>query len=156
MIIQRWQSVLLLVAAVMMGCFTFFSLGQFQLTEYSLNFTTLGFTIEGESTGGAASGYLAHTWPFFILSLLSCIIPLINIFMFKNLRQQKILCLIEILFIISVVCIGAYYGYYGIEGASVSWSSLIIAPLLAFFADIFAYYRIRSDQKLLASVDRLR
>lgn len=155
MVIQRWQSVLLLVAAVMMGCFTFFSLGQVQLPEFSLNFTTLGFSIEGEVTSGPA-GYVMHSWPLFILSLMSCVLPLINIFLFRNLRQQKTLCLIEVLFIVAVTCMGAYYGYYGIENGAVSWSSLIIAPLIAFFADVFAYFRINSDKKLLESVDRFR
>jgi hypothetical protein len=43
MVIQRWQSVLLLVAAVAMATFSFLSLGQIQLSDYTLNFTTLGF-----------------------------------------------------------------------------------------------------------------
>ena len=39
MVIQRWQSVLLLIAAVVMGCFTFMSLGQVQLPDYTCNLT---------------------------------------------------------------------------------------------------------------------
>ncbi len=76
MVIQRWQSVLLLITTVMMGIFTFLSLGQIQLPEYTLNFTTLGFCIEGDATNGAQSGFVAHTWVLFILSLMSCILPL--------------------------------------------------------------------------------
>lgn len=156
MVIQRWQSVLLLIAAVMMGCFTFFSLGQVQLTDYTLNFTTLGFTIEGESTGNAPTGYLCHTWPFFIVSLLSLLTPLINIFLYRNLKLQKNLCLIEILFLLAVLAAGCAYGYYQFDDAVVSWSSLIIAPLIAFVADVLACNRIEHDRKLLRSVDRLR
>lgn len=156
MVIQRWQSVLLLITAVMMACFTFMSLGQVQLTDYSLNFTTLGFTYEGEATDGAPSGYYLHTWAFFIVSLLSFILPFINIFLYKNLKAQKTVCAIEVFFLLAILAIGCVYGYYHFETATVSWSSLIIAPLIAFVADLLAYNRISADQKLLKAADRLR
>lgn len=156
MVIQRWQSVLLLIAAVMMGVFTFLSLGQIQLPEYSLNFTTLGFCIEGEATNGAPTGFVAHTWIFFIISLMSCLLPLIDIFLFKNLSLQKCICLIEILFLVVVAAIGGYAGYYTIPEGEISWSTLIIAPLIAFVACVMAYGRISSDQRMLRSVDHIR
>lgn len=156
MVIQRWQSIFLLIVAALMACFTFCSLGQVQLPDYSLNFTTLGFSIEGESTGGAPTGYVAYTWPFFIVSILSFLIPLISIFLFKNMKLQKTLCLIELLFIMALIAIGAAYGYCQFEGAAVSWSSLIVAPMLAFVADVMAYNRISHDQRLLRAADRLR
>lgn len=156
MVIQRWQSVLLFIVAAMMACFTFFSLGQVQMTEYTLNFTTLGFEIEGVSTDGAPSGYVFHTWAFFIVSLLSVILPFVAIFLFKNMKLQKTICLIEVLFLLALVAIGCAYGYFHFDDAQVSWSSLIIAPLIAFVADILAYNRISHDQRLLRSADRLR
>lgn len=156
MVIQRWQSVLLLIAAVMMGCFTFMSLGQVQLPDYTCNFTTLGFDIEGIATNGGPAGFVSHTWILFAVSILSSIIPFIAIFCFKNLRLQKMLCLMEILFIVAVICIGALYGYYSFPQASVSWSSLIIAPFLAIAADILAYNRICADCRKLRAADRLR
>lgn len=156
MVIQRWQSVLLLLTAALMGSFTFLSLGQIQMPEESLNFTTLGFEIEGISTDGAPSGYRAHTWIFFIVSLMSTIIPFINIFLFKNLRLQKMLCLVEVLFILATVGVGCVYGYAQFSPYYVSWSSVIIMPLLAFISDVMAYNRINSDMKLLSSADRLR
>lgn len=156
MVIQRWQSVFLLIATVMMALFTFMSLGQVQLQDYSLNFTTLGFTIEGISTDGAPSGYYLHTWSFFVVSLLSAIIPFITIFLYKTPGRQLTLCLIEILFMVALVCIGCYLGYYAIDGGEVSWSSIIIAPLLAFIATVMAYNYIKRDIKLLRAADRIR
>lgn len=156
MVIQRWQSVLLLIVAVLMACFTFMSIGQVQTPEYSLDFTTLGFQIEGQSTDGAPAGYLLYTWPLFVVSLLSFILPLINIFLYKNLRLQKNVCLIEILILMAVAGSGAAYGYYAIPGYQVSWASLIIAPLLAFVADVMAYNRISQDQRTLRAADRIR
>lgn len=156
MVIQRWQSVLLLVVAVCMACFTFFSLGQIQLEDYTLNFTTLGFMIEGEAAPGAPSGYLFHTWGMFVVSLLSFLIPLINIFLFKNMKLQKCLCVIEVFFLLALCAIGCVYGYYHFATANVSWSSQIVALPLAVIADVMAYGRISSDQRLLRSADRLR
>lgn len=158
MVIQRWQSVLLLIVAAMMGCLTFFSLGQVQLPEQSLDFSTLGFYIEGEATGGAPSGWFQHTWLFFIVSLLCCILPFVNIFLFKNLKLQKRVCVIEGFLLLAVVAIGCAYGYYNdaFPGYQVSWSSLIICWPIAFIADMLAYNRINADMKTLRAADRLR
>lgn len=159
MVIQRWQSVLLLVAVVMMGIFTFLSLGQIQLTDYTLNFTTLGFTIEGSESDATTSGYYMHTIPFFIVSLMSALIPAIAIFTYKNmelLRLQMRLCLIDVLFIIATAAMGFYYGYFGVENGDVSWSSLIIALPVALISVIMAYSRIKADRNKILAADRIR
>ena len=81
MVIQRWQSVLLFITVVAMAAFSLLSLGQIQLPDFTLDFTALGFYIEGISTNGSASGYYMYTLPLFIVSIMSAIIPLINIFL---------------------------------------------------------------------------
>lgn len=156
MVIQRWQSVFLLIAAIMMGVFTFSSLGQVQLTDYSLNFSTLGFYYEGIATEGAPTGCYSHTIGLFVISLLAIIVPAIAIFMFKNTGFQKLLCGFEMVLLISVCGVGGYLGYYWIDGGSVSWSSIIISPLIAFVATVMAYNGISSDERKLRAADRLR
>lgn len=154
--IQRWQSVLLLCAVVMMACFTFLSLGQIQMPDYTLNFTTIGFQIEGISTDGGPSGWSLYTWPLFAVSLLSAILPAVAIFSYKNLKVQKRICLVELLIIIVVIANACLYGYRSFSPYSVSWSSLALAPVIAFLADLFAYQRICADERLLKAADRLR
>lgn len=157
MVIQRWQSILLLVVAVVMGCFTFCNLAEVNYSDQTLSFSTLGFKIdEGPSVDDP--NYLLRTWPLFTLALLSMILPAINIFLFKNMKLQKTLCLIELLFLLVVVVMCGIYGYYYIAAANdVSYTSVIIvAPLLAFVADIMTYNRISHDQRLLKAADRLR
>lgn len=156
MVIQRWQNLLLLVAAALMACFTFCSLGQVQTTDFTFNFTSLGFTYEGEPTDGAPTGYLLHTWYFFIISLMTIIIPLVGIMKFRNLKLQRKLCAFSVLFIIVASVVGGTLGYTAIAGAYVSWSSLALAPVLALMAVIMAYSRIRSDERKLRSADRIR
>lgn len=153
MVIQRWQSVLLLCAVVVMGCFSFLSLGSVNTQDFTYNFTALGFFPEGTPTGGVIPESVS-TWYFFAVSLLSAILPLIAIFSFKNFRLQKNLCLITILLLVCVVCIGAMLAYGG--DYSVSWSSLVCAPFIAVIATMMALQRIKADQRLLKSADRLR
>lgn len=156
MVIQRWQSVLLLITVALMACFTFLSLGQVQAFGYSYNFTTLGFSIEGEPSAGSASGTPVHTWFLFIVSLMSVVIPLINIFMYKNLPLQKRLCLIEILFLLATICIAGWEGYRGIPGYECQWSALAMAPFMALILMVFSWGLINRDHKLIRSADRIR
>lgn len=156
MVIQRWQTLLLLLTAGLMACFTFLSLGQVQTADYTFSFTTLGFCYEGEATGGAPTGYLIHTWYFFIISLMSIILPLIDIFLFKNLRLQKRVCLVSLIFIIATMATGASLGYGCIEGGSIGWSEIVLAPFIAIVTTVLAWYCMQRDHKLLQSADRLR
>lgn len=156
MVIQRWQSVLLLLTVALMACFTFLSLGQVQTTDYTYNFTCLGFAIEGEPTGGALSGLQIYTWLLFCISIVTIILPFVTIFLYKNLSLQKKLCLVEVLFIIAAIVLAGYEGYCEFPGFSCSWSSLAIAPFLALITTIMAWRCIRKDHNLLKSVDRIR
>lgn len=155
MVIQRWQSVLLLCACALMTVFTFFSLGQWQTSTATLDFTSLGFSFEGEPTGGAPSGYYLRTWYFFSLSLLSAVIPFIAIFCYKNERLQRRLCLIEILFIVAAAAVACILGFGGAVGdvQSYGWSSVAIAPFAALVATILAYRRIAADWKKIRSIN---
>ena len=154
MVIQRWQSVLLLIAVVLMGCFTFLSLGQLQTTDFSFNFTTCGLYPEGESTGVTATPI--NTWYFFAVSILSAIIPFIAIFSFKNMRLQKRLCMLTLILLVCVIAIGALIGYQTFDGSSIQWSSWVCAPFISMVAICMAYNRINSDYRLLRDSERIR
>ena len=83
MVIQRWQSVLLLVAAVMMSLFTFITIGSIEKDGVVYSFDTLGLH--------TSQGTACSTWAFFVLSLLSALLPLINIFKLNeeiNLQEE--------------------------------------------------------------------
>lgn len=156
MVIQRWQSVLLLITVALMACFSFLSLGQVQTLDYTYNFTCLGFSIEGEPTGGAPHGYQVYTWFLFIVAVMSAILPFINIFLYRNLPAQKRVCLIEIVFILCAICIAGWEGYRGMPGYECKWSSLAMAPFLALILMVMTWNLINKDHKLLKSVDRIR
>ena len=156
MVIQRWQSVILVITVALMTCFSFLSLGQIQTPDYSYNFSCLGFTIEGIPTDGAESGTVVYTWFLFIVAVMSALIPFITIFLYKNLPLQKRMCLIEILFIVSAICIAGWEGYRGMPGYACQWSSLALAPFLALILMLMAWRLINKDHSLLKSVERIR
>ena len=157
MVIQRWQSVMLLIAGGMMGIFSFCSLGQIQAEAYTFNVTALGIFREGIATASDEATGIS-TIILFILSLLACILPLIDIFCFKNMNLQKKVAMISALFSIASGVIAAFTasGFASDYQSNVSWSVFICAPLVALIGDIIAYRLISSDQNKLRAADRLR
>lgn len=147
---------MLLITVALMACFTFLSLGQVQTQMFSFNFTTLGFSIEGTPDPGTPGGTQIHTWFLFIVSLMTIIIPFINIFLYKNLPLQKRMCLIEILFLLSTICIAGWEGYRGMPGGECQWTSLAMAPFLALILMVFSWGLINRDHRLIRSADRIR
>lgn len=157
MVIQRWQSVMLLIAGVMMGIFSFCSLGQIQAEDYTFNITALGIAREGIATAPDEAAGIS-TVILLILSLLAGILPLIDIFCFKNLNLQKKVALVSALFaaVAGIIAIFTASGFASDFKADVSWSVFICAPLVALIGDILAYRLITGDQKKLRAADRLR
>lgn len=156
MVIQRWQSVLLLITVALMACFSFLSLGQVQTLDFTYNFNCVGFSIEGQPTDGSPHGFQVYTWFLFIVAVMSAILPFIDIFLYRNLPLQKRICLIEILFIVSAICIAGWEGYRGMPGYEVQWSSLALAPFLALILTVMSWSLINRDHRLIKSVDRIR
>lgn len=156
MVIQRWQSVFLLLTCILMGCFSFLSLGQLQTADYSLNFTTMGFAIEGEGTMPLPADFPIRTWYFFAISLTSAIIPLVNIFLFRNLPLQRKVCLIDIMFLAAVMAVGAVLGYNTFPGVTPGWSTLVCAPFLSVILTIMAWQRIGKDFRTIRDSYRIR
>ena len=157
MVIQRWQSVMLLIAGVMMGIFSFCSLGQIQTADYTFNITALGIAREGIATSPDEANGIS-TVVLFILSVLSAILPLIDIFCFKNMNLQKKVALVSGLFAVVAGVIAAFTasGFAADFNASVGWSTFICAPAIALIGDILAYRLIVADQRKLRAADRLR
>ena len=157
MVIQRIQTLLLLLAAIVMGCFTFCTVGQVSTEQYTFALSSLGLQYEGIATDGAPTGWFQHTWFFFTVSLLGCLLPLISIFFFKNLRFQKQLTLVSALFAVASLCVALTLGYNTVADSRVEWNyGMMCAPVIAVVSLCLAWRYINRDKKLLSSADRLR
>ncbi len=148
---------MLLIAGVMMGIFSFCSLGQIQAEAYTFNVTALGICREGIATAADEATGISTIF-LFIVSLLACILPIVDIFCFKNLRLQKNVAMISVLFTVAAGLIAAVTasGFATDFGTNVSWSTFICAPLVALIGELLAFRLISSDQKKLRAADRLR
>lgn len=157
MVIQRWQSLLLLICAALMACCAFMNFGYIETTENTFALDALGIRyFEGATKGPDGATVFMHTWYFFILSMLCIIMPLIDIFLYSNLRLQMRVCMMEIMFIIANLAVGFTIGYTAIENGAFSWGSAILAGILALCAAGLALAYMRRDRNRLRSADRLR
>lgn len=157
MVIQRWQSVMLLIAGVMMGLFSFLSLGQIQTVDYTFNVNALGICREGIATAPDEVMGISTIIPF-VVGLLSCVLPIIGIFCYQHMRLQKRVCLISALLTVAAAVICAYCAIDFAAGyqAMPSWGSAACTPFIALIADLTAWRLIENDQKKLRAADRLR
>lgn len=141
MVIQRWQSVFLLVATALMVLFIILPFGS--------------VTVDAQ-----VSALVPKDYPvYLVLNLLIAVLLFIAIFLYKNLRRQKIVTLVSILLIACSAVTGGLllYGPAAPDGVvALEWGggiSLLIATLIMVVA---AYRGISRDQRTLSSYDRIR
>ncbi len=138
MVIQRWQSVFLLLAAVCMGLASFLSLGQHSLDD-------------AVTVGVCALDYL----PLFAVNILVLLLLLIDIFLYKNLRLQKRVAMVGIILEIVSVVNTALLMLPSVAMIDVmSWAATL--PVVSLILTILARSRMVADERLLKSCDRIR
>ncbi|WP_302983142.1 DUF4293 family protein [uncultured Muribaculum sp.] len=131
MVIQRWQSVLLFLAAIFMVL---------------LCVLPLGCVYDNGSPESLTCFKATNMLPLMIVGVMSAIMFVIAIFLFKNLNLQKRVTLAACILVVASIAI---------LSITALWIG-IIWPILALIAAIWAYMRISADQKLLSSYDRIR
>lgn len=145
MVIQRKQSLFLLIAAILMGVFAFMP----SLIDEK------GTTILGGYCNGVCCKGI-DSIPFF-LSCLTALLSFITIFKFKSLRFQKTLCVVNILLIIAtlatICCIALTHKDCDLLGSITYYNAL---PVLAIIFLLLAHKGISHDQRLLSGSSRIR
>ena len=132
MMIQRIQSIYLLVAAISM------SLISFKVTVYTLNETL--FMAQDDTK-------------MFILTIVGAIFSLLGLFMFKNRKfQMKLIRLTVLIQMIIVVRLFILFNKFEV----VLNNSLLFLLAFALIALIMAYRGVKKDDDLVRSVDRIR
>ena len=133
MVIQRKQSLFLLIAAILMGVFAFMP----SLMDANGN-TILGGYGEG-----------IDMVPF-ILCCLSALLSFVTIFKYKNMKLQKSLCVIIIMLIIAAlatICtIGLRHKDCDLLDSISYWN---VMPIIAIIFLLLAHKGISHDQRLL-------
>jgi hypothetical protein len=154
--IQRVQSIWLLLASLTLICVFFFPLVTKSIndTVYSIYTTGLHEQLKGTSGSGAKVELSLIPLALNIAAALFCFA---GIFLFRNRSMQKKIILVSILLIIalSVLCgINVQQLPGGATGISAEAGTFL--PLLAIVFSLLAVRGIRKDEQLLRSADRLR
>lgn len=141
MVIQRKQSLFLLIASILMGVYAFMPL----LLQSDGEVLLGGMSFNG--LGGV----------IFILNCLVALLSFITIFKFKSLRFQKKLCFINILLIIASIatlcCVALMQKDCDLIDSLTYYNVL---PVVAIVFLLLAHKGITHDQKLLSGSSRIR
>lgn len=149
MVIQRIQSVYLLIAIILMVVFAFFPALSFELADKTVLYGAL-------ETGRAGN---MHFNP--LLLTLICLISflaLIDIFLFKNLQRQMTVCFVDIIIglaMLIAICVQAFV-VGNREGWTVVWQWYVLLPVLSIIFLMLAHKSMSNDKKKLRDADRLR
>ena len=149
MVIQRIQSIYLLIAVILMVVFAFFPALTFELADKTVLYGAL-------ESGRAGS---MHINPLLLtLIILITFLAFVDIFLFKNLQRQMTVCFVDIIIglaMLVAICIQAFV-VGNREGWTVSWQWYVLLPILSIIFLMLAHKAMSNDKKKLRDADRLR
>lgn len=135
MVIQRWQSVLLLISAI---------------------FVALAGILPYAVTANGVDVCAVQTSVLLCVDILVALLLLIDIFLYRNLRYQMKVTRLALGLIVVLEAAIAAYTCAGLEGATISIIGGIVMPVLALISAFVALRLMLRDYRLLRSADRLR
>ena len=135
MVIQRWQSVLLLISAI---------------------FVALAGILPYAVTANGVDVCAVQTPVLLCVDILVALLLLIDIFLYRNLRYQMKVTRLALGLIVVLEAAIAAYTCAGLEGATISIIGGIVMPVLALISAFVALRLMFRDYLLLRSADRLR
>lgn len=139
MVIQRWQSVLLLLAVVLMAIFCFTPLASFTQAD------------------GQAVDLCAKDAPVLLtVSVLIAALLFIDIFMYRNLKRQMTVTILSIVLIVAAMVTAMFVVYNAYPGSEFVIFGGVMLLVITLILAIGAYRLMRSDLHKLRSYDRLR
>lgn len=143
MVIQRIQSLLLLIAAILMVVFCFvIPVASFSHAIYPESFCPL---------------YIKDITVLLTMDLIIAVLLVVDIFLYKNLKQQMSTTMLTIMLQIVSIAVTAFVLVSRLPaGAEAMWLGFGIVSPVSLVLTLAAWYRMRADQRLLRSYDRLR
>jgi len=149
--IQRIQTIFLLLAAILMAVTVFSPLVILEGGNRFVSLYPYGMVEAGNTT------YM--TWGVITFACLAILLPVINIFLYKKRKIQVKVCSFTI-FIIVVFYITLYaYLYFLMAKNGLSLQGMqygIILPAIALIFVVLASVNIKKDERLIQSLNRIR
>ncbi len=154
--LQRVQTVYLLVATVLMSLMLFLPMAEIAAEGSSIySVLSKGWYI----TGGEFAEPVMLTWPVFILVLFLTLMPLINIFLYKKRKLQIRICVYSIILAFGLIGLIYYYfviGFKPLDEPAYALSFPMVLPAIFIILIYLAFRGIRKDEILVRSLDRIR
>lgn len=139
MVIQRWQTVLLALAVIVMAIFC------------STPFATVSATAEQ-----VENVYLKDAPVLMIVSILIGVVLFLSIFMYKDLKRQMTMTLVSMVLLVAAIVTGIFIVYYAMPDAQLVILGGVTLLVVTFVLALGAYTMMNRDRKLLDSYNRLR
>ncbi len=154
--IQRIQSVYLLIATIVTGSLFFLTMAEMAGTEKFYELTWRGiYQIEADQ----AAQLVMPAWALSILTFLGTVISFVTIFLYKKRMIQIRLCSLNLGLLLGLSAMIYYMGKSGAKelGASeVSFNWPLVLPLVAMVLVYLALRAIGKDEALVRSMNRIR
>jgi hypothetical protein len=160
--IQRIQTLYLLLTAAMMTMMVLFPLAQFVID--GREFVLTAFKLSSVPTDGATAELITNTWGLGVAIVAAAALPLVNIFLFRKRALQFRLCMSQFALLLGSIALGLMF-YFRIKGlfaesAQVESHAMLLLPMffpaIAIIFNSLAQMAIRRDIVLVKSLDRVR
>jgi dipeptide/tripeptide permease len=141
--LQRKQSLWLLIAALLNAGVFYFGLYRYHIIENGVD-TPRQIRVNDHL-------------PSLLIALVMTLLPLVTIFMFRARKRQLTLCFVSILAVCSFITIALQRtkNLNAVPASESYWIGTVL-PVVSIVFLIMAMIGIRKDEKLVRSVDRLR
>ncbi len=151
--IQRIQSIWLLLAAIAIGCLLFLPTVSINFNANQYHVLSTGIYQKTSSQNLQIKAFL----PLLISNIAVVIICLANIFNYKKRQIQKTITRVTMVFIISIAFWLSQYAKQIPGGlTNASFGIGLFLPIIALFFCVLALKGINNDEKLIKAADRLR
>ncbi len=153
--IQRIQSVYLLIAVVLVGVLYFFPFANFVVEQ---DMSMYHISIKGLLANTPDAKPIFSVIPLIIVISVTIIALIISIMLFKRRMFQIKICITSIILLLGLQ--GLIYYYISVSkqqlGAHISYTIVFVFPIIAAILTYLAIRKIAKDEALVRSADRLR
>lgn len=153
--IQRIQTVYLLIVAILIGILYFFPLASFVVEQ---DMSMYHLSVKGLMPNTESTKPLFRALPLVFIITIIVIISITIIALFKRRMLQIKLSIINIVLLVGLQSLMFYFvsvSKHQLGGQS-SYSLIFVFPLIAAIITYLAIRRIAKDEALVRSMDRLR
>ena len=164
--IQRKQTLYMLVAVVCMAIFTFAKMFTFNAASSSMTLYTYGYSIQEVAAEPVSQLFNLRAVCMVLLAAISTLLMLVNIFLFKKRELQLSLLMSQYALLVGIIGYGVYYvwSFSSIYAESIAADSALTnvpgwslcLPVVTLVMNFLAVRGVASDIALLRSVDRIR